>query len=883
MNKTTSWHSLTTDQALQSLKTSREGMSAAEAGERLRQYGANVIPEPPPKKLLAVYLDQFKNAFIYLLLIAAAVSVFLGEYSDAVFIAVALQINAVIGTVQEWQAQEKALGLRSLVTSTVTALRDGERQTIDGRSLVPGDVVELESGMGIPAAMRLLEDEALQVDESLLTGESTPVTKRADLVLEEVVSLADRANMLHAGTTILHGRATAVVTATGLRTEVGQVADSLKYIEAVTPPLIGRMKKFTHIVASLMVGVIALIAFAEFLRGIEPTSILLTSVALAVAAIPEGLPVALTVALAISVSRMAKRDVVVRKMAAVEGLGACTLIAADKTGTLTVNELSVQRIYLPEGGDFPVAELLAETAQSPADKRSDGFFRLVKAGILCNEAELGDQDDGSVRIFGDTVDGALLKLGRAAAIDRTEAGLQHPRIDRIPYEPSLAFAASFHRHARDPAEAVHAYVKGAAEVILPFCRIDASERIKQQVDKLAAEGYRVLALAEGPVPGTRQDTLCDLEFLGLVALIDPLRPAARQTVQRCREAGVAVRMITGDHPLTALEIGRQLEMAVSADEVVTGSQLANLATDQTAFDAVVARTRIFARIAPLQKLAIVQAMQRAGNTVAVTGDGVNDASALAAADIGAAMGKSGTDIARSASDLILVNDELSSLVDGVEEGRIAYDNIRKVIYLLISTGAAELVLFLASIAAGLPLPLTAVQLIWLNLVTQGIQDVALAFEKGEPDVLKRRPRPPKEGIFNRQMIEQTVLSGLVVGGAAFVVFQFLLNSGMDPFIASNQLLLTLILFENAHVFNCRSELRSAFAVPIRNNPFLIIGVAAVQVIHLLAMNLPGLSAVLDLQPVSLQVWLQSALPAVSIIAVMECYKLLKRSGSPQNS
>jgi magnesium-transporting ATPase (P-type) len=514
MNETTSWHSLTVDQALQSLETTRKGLSTAEAEQRLHRYGANVIPEPPPSRLLAVYLDQFKNAFIYLLLIAAAVSVFLGEYSDAIFIAVALQINAVIGTVQEWQAQEKALGLRSLVTSSVTVQRDGERQTIDGRSLVPGDVVELESGTGIPAAMRLLEDEALQVDESLLTGESTPVTKRADLVLEEIVSLADRTNMLHAGTTILHGRATAVVTATGLRTEVGQVADSLKYIEAVTPPLIGRMEKFTHTVATLMVGVIALIAFAEFLRDIDPTSILLTSVALAVAAIPEGLPVALTVALAISVSRMAKRGVVVRKMAAVEGLGACTLIAADKTGTLTVNELSVQRVFLPEGADLAVADLVTESGQTPGENRSDAFSRLVKAGLLCNEAELEDQDDGSVQIFGDTVDGAFLKLGRAAAVDKTALDREYPRIDRIPYEPALAFAASFHRREDSPNETAHACVKGAAEVILPFCRVDTAQQIKQQVDKLAAQGYRVLALAEGPVSGTRQDHLRELEFLG---------------------------------------------------------------------------------------------------------------------------------------------------------------------------------------------------------------------------------------------------------------------------------------------------------------------------------------------------------------------------------
>ena len=873
MNESTPWHSLGIDQTLTQLQTTQEGLSQAEADTRLNQYGPNVIPESPPKKLLSVYLDQFKNAFIYLLLIAAAVSVLLGEYSDAIFIAVALQINAVIGTVQEWQAQEKALSLRSLVTSTVTVRRDGDRQEIDGLNLVPGDLIELESGVRVPAAMRLLKDQTLEVDESLLTGESVPVAKQADLILDQHASLADRANMLHAGTTILHGRATAVVTATGLRTEVGQVADSLKYIEAVTPPLIGRMKKFTHIVATLMVGIIALIAFAEFVRGTDPTVILLTSVALAVAAIPEGLPVALTVALAISVSRMARRDVVVRKMAAVEGLGACTLIASDKTGTLTVNELSVQRVFLPGFGDLTVSKLVTNEELSVQDESGKAFDRLVKAGLLCNEAELEDQEDGGILIFGDTVDGALLKLGRTAAIDQTALEEHYPRIDRIPYEPSLAFAASFHQGEED----VYAFVKGAAEVVLPFCQGDKAEEIHQQVDQLATQGYRVLALAAGPVAGTDQDNLGDLEFLGLVALIDPLRPGAKKTVQRCREAGVAVRMITGDHPKTALEIGKQLDMTAGAGDVVTGSQLANLETDQTAFDAVVARTRIFARIAPLQKLSIVQSMQRSGNTVAVTGDGVNDASALAAADIGAAMGKSGTDIARSASDLILVNDELSSLVDGIEEGRIAYDNIRKVIYLLISTGAAELVLFLASIAAGLPMPLTAVQLIWLNLVTQGIQDVALAFEKGEPGILGRQPRPPKEGIFNRQMIEQTVLSGLVVGGAAFAIYHFMIDSGMAQAQASNQLLLILTLFVNAHVFNCRSELRSIFSVPFRNNPFLVIGVVAVQITHLLAMNLPGLSAVLDLQPVSLTVWFQCALPALSIILVMEIYKFMKRN------
>ncbi len=877
MNDTKVWHALAIDRTLDALEATQDGLSSREADKRLQEIGPNVIPESPPKSLLNVYLNQFKNAFIYLLLIAAGVSLSLGEVGDALFIAAALQINAIIGTVQEWQAQEKALALRSLVTSTVAVRRDGIWEMIDGRELVPGDIVRIEAGDRVPAAMRLLATEALEADESLLTGESMPVLKDTSTLSGDYVALADQTNMLHAGTTVMRGRGTGVVTATGPRTEVGKIAESLKYAEEVAPPLIGRMEKFTRIVASVMVGVIAVIAFAEFLRGAEPSAILLMSVALAVAAIPEGLPVALTVALAISVSRMAKRNVVVRKLAAVEGLGACTMIAADKTGTLTVNELSVERVWFPGLGIQPVSALVEDESPPAEEALSKAFHRLVLAGLLCNEAWLEEQSGSEAQLFGDTVDGAFLRLGKRAGFDRDRIDRDNPRKVRIPYEPTLSFAASFHETDGQ----THAWVKGAAEVVLPFCKGVDKEGVLEQVDLLARQGYRVLALAEGRVEGVRREDLHELDFLGLVALIDPLRPGAAEAIRRSREAGVAVRMITGDHPLTALEIGRQLDMAETDEDVVTGARLEALEGDQTAFDAMVAATRIFARIAPLQKLAIVQSMQRSGHTVAVTGDGVNDAAALAAADIGAAMGRSGTDIARNAADLIIADDELSSLADGIEEGRIAYDNIRKVIYLLISTGAAELVLFLASIATGLPLPLSPVQLLWLNLVTNGIQDVALAFEKGEPGVLKRRPRPPQEGVFNRQMIEQTVISGFLVGGIAFLVFRFYLGSGLSPFDASNQLLLVLILFENAHVFNCRSETRSVFAIPIRNNPFLVGGVVAVQVIHLTAMHIPGLNQVLDIRPLSFETWIWSALSALSIILVMEIYKLYLRYGRPE--
>lgn len=871
MNTNEVWHALPIDRAFETLETSPDGLSSSEAAKRIQEVGPNVIPESPPRTLLTVYLYQFKNAFIYLLLIAAAISLSLGEMGDALFIAVALQINAIVGTLQEWQAQGKAMALRNLVQSTVVVRRDGIWEKIDGRELVPGDIVEAEAGTRVPAALRLITAEALEVDEALLTGESVPVLKDAATQQAEHAPLADQSNMAHAGTTILRGRALGVVVATGPRTEVGKVAESLKLTQQVPPPLIGRMEKFTHIVAIWMVGVITLIAFAEFLRGAEPSAILMTSVALAVAVIPEGLPVALTVALAISVSRMSKREVIVRKMAAVEGLGACTMIAADKTGTMTVNELSAERLYLPGFGDLSVASLLQDQGESkPATL--EAFRDLVLAGVLCNEAWLEDRADGTSQLFGDTVDGAFLRLGQKTSLDLDAVNQENPRAGRIQYEPARSYAASFHNEG----SVFRAFVKGAAEVILPFCKEEETKEVLNQVEALARKGYRVLALATGQVSGMTPDDLGNLDFLGLVALIDPLRPDAAEAVRRCRQAGVEVTMITGDHPMTALEIGRKLDMGADDEKVLTGSELAALEHDRAGFDAAVSRTRIFARIAPLQKLEIVQSMQRNGHIVAVTGDGVNDAAALAAADIGAAMGRSGTDVARAAADLILTDDRLSSLSAGIEEGRVAYDNIRKVIYLLISTGAAELVLFTASIATDLPLPLSPVQLLWLNLVTQGIQDVALAFEKAEPGVRTRAPRPPREGIFDRQMIEQTVLSGLFVGGTAFLLFRSFLGAGLSPFEASNNLLLALILFENAHVFNCRSETRSAFTIPILNNPFLVGGIVTVQLFHLAAMHLPGLNHVLDIRPVSLETWIWLALPALSVILVMEIYKIYLR-------
>lgn len=534
------WHSMPAEEVLAALRATRDGLSTAEVRYRQARFGRNVVPEAPQKRLIAVYLSQFKNAFIYLLLIAAAVSLFLGEMGDALFIAVALQINAIIGTFQEWQAQSRMQALKKMVLAPAIVYRASKWERIDGRDLVIGDIVAFEPGMQVPAAIRILTGDALEVNESLLTGESVPVVKDIEPELQIHTPLADRTNMLHAGTTILRGRGTGVVTATGARTEVGQVAQSLRLTEEVPPPLVGRMERFTHVVASLMVGVIFLIVMVELARGAPPAVIFLTAVALAVAAIPEGLPVAMTVALAISVTRMARHNVVVRKLAAVEGLGACTLIAADKTGTLTRNELTVQIAYLPGIGDIPVgtgedgsADIFPARASLSAQAQKI-LERFIVTGSLCNESRLQEKEDGSIEIIGDTVDGALLLLARRAGIDPAGVEADFPRVARIPYDPGLSFAASFH----EKNGILSAFVKGAAEVVLPMCEgTDHNETI-QAMERLAQAGYRVLALAAGPVTGTGQEDLEGLELLGLAALMDPLRPRAADAVRRCRQAEI---------------------------------------------------------------------------------------------------------------------------------------------------------------------------------------------------------------------------------------------------------------------------------------------------------------------------------------------------------
>lgn len=876
------WHVLTGDAVLETLHSTSTGLSSAEADRRLREYGPNLLPEKGPAPLWLIVARQFVSPLIYILVIAAFVSLFLGDFEDAGFIAVVLAINAGIGAYQEAQAEKSSHALRKMMRIHAQVERDGDIREITAEEVVPGDIVWLESGNRVAADVRLLSSQGLEIDESLLTGESLAVTKNAHWTGTPEATLGDRLNMAFAGSIVARGRAKGVVVATGTATQVGQLALDVLGNSGGKPPLLMRMERFTNYVAvgtvgiSLLIGVLNVVLWERTL-----TQTFFLVVALAISAIPEGLPVAVTVALAVGTMRMSRRNVIVRRLAAVEGLGSCTLIATDKTGTLTCNELTVRELRLTNDrkyqatgeGFIPEGQLLADG--QVVDLNADAHaVAAIQAAVLCNEADLHHRDGGWVW-HGDAVDVALLSLGRKAGLKREALLDRLPQVNQIPFESEHQFSASFHHQENGTV----VYVKGAPERIAEMCAATLSPERREHWNEtalaMARSGLRVIALATGRLeqsldPDEAPPPPSNLEHLGLIGMIDPLRKEAREAVAQCHAAGVDVTMVTGDHRVTALAIARDLGLAEREDEVMTASELEGKTDGE--LREIVNRIRVFARVTPRQKLEIVNAARQAGHFVAVTGDGVNDAPALRAANIGVAMGKAGTDVAREAAELVLSDDNFRSIVGGIEEGRIAYDNIRKVIGLLISMGIAELLMVLLAVLTGLPIPLLPVQLLWLNLVTDGIQGVALAFEPGEGDSLRRRPRPPGESIFNRLMIERVLVSIAFLGIGGFVLFFFALQWGWSEAEARNLLLLTMVLCENFHVGNCRSETKSAFKLSPLRSPVLFFGTLVAFLSHVAAMHVPLLQHVLKTEPVDLQAWGVALAISVCIVPLVELHK-----------
>ncbi len=872
------------------------GLDPAEAGERLARFGPNRLDPPPPPSRWLILLRQFRSPLIYVLLAAAAIALLLGHVEDAGFIAAVLGINALIGFVNEYRAAREMQALSRLVRTRARVRRGARVLDVDAESLVPGDLMLMESGARLGADVRLLESHALRIDESLLTGESVPVDKEADVLLGEEVPLAERRNLAFAGSLVASGRGFGLVVATARATQVGAIAGELAGIPREPPPLIRRMERFARVIGASVVLLGVLLVALGVLRGQPFGELLLGAVALAVSAIPEGLPIALTVALAVAVSRMARRRVVVRQLPAVEALGSCGVIATDKTGTLTRNELTVERVVagalvgqVTGSGYAPQGALLRQRKPLLAPEHPR-LFRLLRAACLANEASLARRsDEGEEPAWewsGDPTDVALLSLGIKAGLDPVLLQQAHQPLAVLPFEPERRYAASYH----DDEGQMLVCVKGAPERVLEMCRGEPEgeagasvpldrPRAHHAVESLMRDGYRVLAIADARLPEPLEEGVpapepADLAFLGLVAMTDPPRSGVPEALATCRRAGVHVLMVTGDHATTASAIASRIGLAEPGASSLTGAEIAALGDDALAER--IADCAVVARATPTDKLRVVRAWQQRGALVAVTGDGVNDAPALRQADLGVAMGLAGTDVAREAADLVITDDDFSSIVAGVEEGRVAYDNVRKATYLLVSTGAGEVVLVTLALALGLPIPLTAVQLLWLNLVTNGIQDVALAFEPGEPDVLRRPPRPPRERIFDRVMVERTLLAGAVFGGIGLAAWATWLGQGRPVPEARNLLVQLFVLFEIFHIGNSRSERISLFRLSPLRNPVLLLGTGAALSIHALALYTPFFQELLGIAPLRPDQWLELAAMAATIVVVMELHKWWRR-------
>ncbi len=888
-NPGTAWHNLSEEDVLRELQTSKMGLPNKEVEDRLAKHGRNVLPSRPPLTLLQVILHQFKSPLIYILLIAAIVAILMDDLKDAIFIFAVILLNAIIGAVQEWQAEQGAQGLQDLMEVTALVRRDNQQMNVNAEELVPGDLVLLESGIKVPADLRLILASGLAIDESFLTGESIPASKRLEQ-LDPSTPVSNRANIAYGGSTVISGRGSGLVIATGSHSEVGKIAHTLSEEAGGKPPLLQRMEQFARQISFLVLGFASILGIISLLRGMPLTDVIFLVVALAVSAIPEGLPVAMTVALSLATRRMASRNVIVRRLAAVESLGSCTTIASDKTGTLTVNQQTAKLVIFPDGTQVSIGghgyndegELTLEDGKPVPEQDCEQLRLIALAGVLVNEASL-TRSNGTWKHTGDAVDVAMLALSYKVGLNAEQTKETYTVLSKIPFESERRFAAAMYSDENRNTLAV----KGAFETILPFCRTAKTgerdeqldpEAISKQAQGLAEAGYRVLAVAMGGSQASggenelKEDHLRELAFLGLIGFIDPLRPEVKEAVEEAHAAGVRVVMITGDHPDTALAISRELGFASTQDEVCTGSELEELGSyDGQAFFEQVNSANVFARVSPQQKLHIVDALMKQGEFVAVTGDGVNDAPALKRANIGVAMG-SGTDIAKDTATMIVTDDNFASIVSGIEEGRFAYANVRKVTLLLISTGAAELVLLSLAVLFNLPLPLLAVQILWLNLVTNGIQDVALAFEAGETGLMRMPPRKPSEGIFNRRMIEQVLISGLTMALVCFGAWVYMMNQGWDETTARSVLLTLLVLMQSYHVFNSRSEYQSAFRMPLRNNRLLVIGAIVALLLHHLATQVPFLQDLLSTTALPLSQWALLAALASIVMIVMEIYK-----------
>ncbi|MFO7533458.1 MAG: HAD-IC family P-type ATPase [Candidatus Limnocylindrales bacterium] len=886
------WHALDASEIEERLGTRLAGQAEADARERLATHGPNRLREKPPPSVLTTLLNQFKSPLIYILLIAATVTILLGEYLDAIVIVAVLVLNAGVGFFQERQAEKSVRALMHLVAARAHVVRDGIEREIDAAEVVPGDLVLLESGGRIPADLRLVSSVALAIDESLLTGESKPAAKSTN-VLPEDTSLADRRNMAFSGSVVSSGRGRGYVVATGVDTELGRISEMVRGEEERDTPLQHRMGRFARIIGAVVFVAAGAAVALGVAQGQELREMFIAGVAMAVSAIPEGLPVVLTITLALGVRRMARRRAIIRRLPAVETLGSATVIGSDKTGTMTENRMTVIEVWA--AGSATAARGETDGQARVVSAAADSPLRMtLLTGIMTNEASLGDRDSDDASEAptaapapaahkGDPTEVALLVSARHFGLDVDGLRRQGPIRDELPFEPARQYSAA----VRDLGGVTHTFVKGAPERVVRMCDrmltadgiepIDAGA-VGDAAGDMAARGLRVLGMAyhdgsSGDGVPDLEDGLRGLVFAGLQGMQDPPRAGVKEAIAGCRRSGIRVVMITGDHAETARSIAFDLGLHTEAGRVLTGSELKQLDAD-----ALTQRARevsVYARVSPDQKLRIVKSLQDDGEVVALTGDGVNDAPALKAADIGVAMGRSGTDVAREASDMVLTDDDFVSIYAAVEEGRVTFENIRKVTFFLVSTGAAEVALILGALLLAYPLPLLPAQILWLNLVTNGLQDVALAFEPGEGHVLQRPPRRRSEDVMSRLLWERTVLAGLVMAVGTFAMFAWELDGTGSLASAQTVALMTMVVFQMFQAFNSRSEVRSVFRMDPFSNPFLLVSIVGAFLISVVALYIPVTQLILRVEPIGLDAWLRIVAVASTLLLAMEIHKYLR--------
>ena len=844
------WHARSLEETFNLVGSSPQGLSQAEAAKRLLTVGTNEIPQGKKPSKLLVFLRQFKSPLIYILIVAAVVTLFFGSIVDALVIALILVANAIIGFVQENKAENVLETLKELAAPKSTVARAGVSEVIDARQIVPGDVILLQAGDRVPADARLITVKTLKVNESMLTGESETVAKQTH---------AHTSNMVYAGTVVTEGRGEAVVVATGRATEFGSIAEFVQSAEREETPLqkdLGILGKWIGILVLVIVGILFVVGV---LRSFSLFEMFLIAVSQAVSAIPEGLPAAITVVMTVGVRKMAGENAIIRRLSAVETLGSTDVILTDKTGTLTLNKMRVEELWVPDGGVVSFSENSSGAAVKgevgTAAKTDESVRDLLTAVAYANDAQLADGN-----AIGDPTELALLAAAAEAGIEKRALEDAHPRVDELPFDPEKLYMAA--------ASSDRIYVKGAPEVVIARCETTIINGSKKAIDEtvvqeilranrtMAANGLRVLAAgtreiasehANGSASSTAMiddESLAGLTFLGLVGMKDPPRPEVKDALEISRRAGIRTVMVTGDNPHTAKAIGVQLGITGKTDAIMTSDELNALSDAELAKS--VNEVSVFARIRPLEKRRLVEAFKKEGHIVAVTGDGVNDAPALMSADIGVAMGMVGTDVAKESADMILTDDNYATIVKAVSEGRRIYANIRKVILYLLSTNIAELIFIFSAIIIGLPLPLYPVQILWINLVTDGVCVIPLGLELAERDVMEGRPRETNEGIISKLMSQRIAFMAAIISIGTLLLYVDVLSTNREQ--AVTMAFLTIAIFQLVNAFNCKSE-RSVLHRSALSNHWLIISVVAALALQLAVVYVPALQFAFRTVPV----------------------------------